>query len=544
MTAERIEVPNQRLVLLGGPNRTIPSPTTIGAKAAGLARLASSGLPVPPAFALTTKVCADYQRARGRLDPDVGRLLVRGIGYLEQATGRRFGAARRPLLLSVRSGAAVSMPGMLQTILNVGLCDTTLPGLLLSTGDPAFVWDTYRRLLCSYAEIVESQPPGPFEQATSEALARQAAPDPSELDVAARRELVTRLKEVYGRVAGHPFPQDPTQQLLGAIEAVLRSWDSERAVEYRRIQNLSGLAGTAVTVQAMVFGNLGVTSGSGVGFTRNPATGADEPYTDFLLSAQGEDVVGGRASASDLETLLSAVPGLAEELQTVRKRLEAIYRDAQDFEFTVEDAKLWLLQTRAAKRTALAALQIACDLVDEGLIDTTTALDRLSGYDIDQIASTRLVPDAGVDPVGHATPAGGGVASGAIALDVEAAVRTAANGEPVILVREHASTTDIAALAASGGLLTATGARTSHAAVVARQLGIACLVNCTNLTIDLDRRSLRIGTHRLEETDFITLDATTGNIYQGTISASQQRPTELIGRVHKWRRQASLSAQT
>jgi pyruvate,orthophosphate dikinase len=400
-----IEPSDGRLVLLGGPDRADHSPSNIGAKAAELARLADAGLPVPPAFVLSTQTCANYHRSGGDLDPDINVLLERGVAYLEQATGRCFGAARRPLLVSVRSGAPVSMPGMLETILNVGLSDATLSGLLLATGDPAFVWDTYRRLICTFAEVVEGLPPGPFEAATNAALNSHGAPDPAELDIAARRELVEALKRVYRSVTGHPFSQDPAQQLLAAVEGVMRSWNSDRAVQYRGIQNMSDLAGTAVTVQAMVFGNLAGTSGSGVGFTRNPATGHNELYVDFLLGAQGEDVVAGRGTFDDPDALVAAVPGLNQQLHTVCRRLEAIYHDAQEFEFTVEDGKLWLLQTRSAKRTPMAALQIACDLVEERLIDPITALGRLTSYDVDRITGTRLVAEPGGEPIGQATPA-------------------------------------------------------------------------------------------------------------------------------------------
>jgi len=529
-----------RLSLLGGTDPAEVSAATVGAKAAGLMRLADAGLPVPPGFVLGTGVCTDYYAAGGRLAPDVVQLLTRGVQHIEQATARRFGAARRPLLVAVRSGAAVSMPGMLETILDVGLCDATLPGLLRATGDPAFVWDSYRRLIECFAEVVDGCPVAPFAAAVAEALARHEVPVASELDVAALRELVGELQALYRSLTGHPFPQDPAQQLLGAVEAVLRSWNAPRAVHYRQLEGLSDLAGTAVTVQAMVFGNLGVTSGSGVGFTRDPATGLNELYVDFLLNAQGEDVVAGRHAAGDSQPLVAAVPGLAADLQTVRHTLEELFGDAQDFEFTVEEGKLWLLQTRSAKRTPWAALQIACDLVDEGLIDQVTALDRLRAYDLDRITSVRLGSGAGITSIALATPAGGGVASGRIALDVDAVLRHAAHDEPAILVRDQASTEDIAALAVCQGVLTATGARTSHAAVVARQLGIACLVNCHELSIDLPERRLCIGDRQLHEDDTITIDATTGRIYPGALQLTEEHPTGLIERVRAWQRGAAV----
>ena len=534
MNADRASSVDSRLSLLGGTDPGDIDPEVVGAKAANLMQMADAGLPVPPGFVLSTRVCAEYHSTGGRLDPGAMDLLTRGVQQIERTTGRRFGALRRPLLLAVRSGAAVSMPGMLETILDVGLCDATVPALLRATGDPSFVWDSYQRLIRSYAEVVDGCPPAPFDAAVDDALARYAVPELSELDVGALRELVGRFQDIYRSLVRRPFPQEPTQQLLGAVEAVLRSWNAARAVEYRRLEGLSDLEGTAVTIQAMVFGNLGVTSGAGVGFTRDPATGQNRLYVDFLLDAQGEDVVAGRHAATDPEPLIAAVAGLADQLQTVRRTLEELFRDAQDFEFTVEDGKLWLLQSRIAKRTPWAALQIACDLVDEGLIDRPTALDRLRPYDLDRITRVELTPHPAIAPIGRATPASGGVASGHIALDVESAIRHAEHGESVILVRDYASTGDIAGLAVCRGLLTATGARTSHAAVVARQLGIVCLVNCSGLGIDLSGRTLHIGDHRLGEDDTITIDATSGQIYPGSLGLTEHHPTDLINRVRAW----------
>ena len=370
---------------------------SVGAKAANLVRMARAGLPVPPGFVLDTSVCAAYNAQGGRLDDGVRELVAEGVRELEHATGLRFGATRHPLLVSVRSGAAASMPGMLETILDVGLCDTTLPGLLRATGDPVFVWDSYRRLVQAYGEVVAGCAAEPFAAATRAALHAAGVPDVSELDVAGLRDLVAELLEVYRATAGRPFPQHPMQQLLGAVEAVLRSWNAERAVAYRRLRDLTDLTGTAVTVQAMVFGNMGTTSGSGVGFTRDPSTGENRLYLDFLLDAQGEDVVAGRKRSDDAAPSVAAIPGLGDELQRVRGTLEAIFGDAQDFEFTVENGKLWLLQTRTAKRTPWAALQIACDLVDEGVIDPAVALDRLREYDIDGIVHVRVAVEDGAD---------------------------------------------------------------------------------------------------------------------------------------------------
>jgi len=510
MTTPERSVLDRRLTFLQARGPDPIDPFVVGSKAANLIRLAEAGLPVPPGFVLSTEVCAQYQRHQ-RLDPEVAELIAAGVARLERDTGRQFGGSRRPLLVAVRSGAPVSMPGMLDTILDVGLCDVSLPGLLTASGDPAFVWDSYRRLIQCYAEVVEGCPPEPFHAEVDAALATSGVPDISELDVTSLREVVGRLQLVYQAQTGRPFPQDPHEQLAGAVEAVLRSWNSERAVEYRRLEGLSGLPGTAVTVQTMVFGNLGLRSGSGVAFTRDPATGRNEMYLDFVPNVQGEDVVAGRYAAAGSGTFI-----------------------AQDFEFTVEDGKLWLLQTRTAKRTALAALQIACDQVDEGIIDPDIALQRLDGYDLDQAKVSQLELEPGVEPAGSATPASTGVAAGLVALDVDTALRLAAEGRPVILVREHASTADIAALAVCHGLLTATGSRVSHAAVVARQLGVVCLVNCADLSIGGAGRDLRIGNDHLREQDAITIDGSNGLIFRGLLRVTERRPTDLLDRVHAW----------
>ncbi len=506
----------------------------VGAKAYNLMRMTEAGLPVPPAFVLGTRVCRDYHGGGAQLGRHVAGLAHRGVRRIERATGLQFGARRRPLLVAVRSGAAASMPGMMETILNIGLSDATLPGLLRATGDPVFVWDSYRRLIQSYGEVVEGCPAAPFAAVLSDATTRSGVPTVAELDVAALQSVVRNLQGVYQSIVGHPFPQDPMAQLLGAIEAVLRSWNGDRAVEYRTLEGLTHLTGTAVTVQAMVFGNMGVTSGSGVGFTRDPATGEDHLYVDFLLNAQGEDVVAGRQAAGDPEPLIAAVPGLAHELQTVRRRLETLFGDAQDFEFTVEDGRLWLLQTRTAKRTPWAALHIACDLVDEELIDPATAVQRLRDVDLDSITRVRLAGGATAQPIAHGMPAGTGIVTGHAVSSIDAVRRYAEDQQTVVLIRDEASTEDISALALCQGLVTATGARTSHAAVVARQLGVVCVVGCQDLTVDMDQGRVTIAAHQLDEGDVITVDGTTGLVYRGEMEVRLERPQELIDRVRCW----------
>ena len=523
------------IYVIGDTRARDVSVEVVGAKAYDLMRMHESGLPVPPGFVLGTGLCKSYHSMSGQLDASLRASIVEGVRSIERATGLRFGAGRRPLLVAVRSGAAVSMPGMLETILNVGLSDATLPGLLRATGDPVFVWDSYRRLIQSYGEVVDRCPSTVFAEVLSDAKERHGVPGLAELDVSALQQVVVRLKEAYQSVAGRSFPQDPMSQLLGAVEAVMRSWNGPRAVEYRSLEGLTELVGTAVTVQAMVFGNMGVTSGSGVAFTRNPSNGEDRLYADFLLNAQGEDVVSGRHAGSDADDVIATLPGLARELQTIRKRLEVLFRDAQDFEFTVQEGKLWLLQTRSAKRTPWAALQIACDLVDEGLIDPSTALQRLESVDLDKIAWTYVVLEEGVEPVAFGIPAGTGVATGRIALSVDTGRRFFKQGENVILVRAETSTEDIAGFAVCAGLVTASGGRTSHAAVVARHLGVVCVVGCVGLTLDMKGRRLRFGADRFDEGELITVDGDDGRIYRGDVEVRSEVPQALIDRVNGWK---------
>ena len=525
--------------IIGATRPREVSPDLVGGKAFNLMLMSEAGLSVPPGFVLGTGFCRDFKEAGDRLEDDVVALIVSGIRQLEGLTGLRFGAGRRPLLLAVRSGAAVSMPGMLETILNVGLSDATLPGLLRATGDPSFVWDSYRRLIQAYAEVVDGCPAAPFTAVLNDALHGQEVPTPGELDVAALQAVTRDQQALYRSIVGRPFPQDPMQQLLGSVAAVFRSWESLRAVEYRALQGLTHLIGTAVTVQAMVFGNMGVTSGSGVAFTRDPATGENRLYVDFLLDAQGEDVVAGRYAVAETDTTIAALPGLAHELQAVRRKLEGLFRDAQDFEFTVEDERLWVLQSRDGKRTSWAALRIACELVDEGLIDPATAVQRLSAFDLESIGRVRLVDQVGAEVLVRGTPASDGVASGRMALSIDAAQRFARDGEPVVLVREESSTADIAGLAVCRGIVTAGGARTSHAAVVARQLGVACVVGCQELSFDVGHGRVTVGQTEVHEGERVTVDGATGLLYRGEPEVCFERPEELIGRVLAW--QASLA---
>ncbi len=507
----------------------------VGSKAAGLFRMVAAGLPVPPGFVLPTAACREFLRAGRKLPEGFSERLKEPVKAVEKVTGMTFGGDRRPLLVSVRSGAAVSMPGMMDTILNIGLCQRTLPALLRMTGNPHHAWDSYRRLVQAYGEVVEGLPALPFEKTLGDFLRREGVPAPNELDVTALKDLTAEFLALFAAAARKPFPQEPLVQLAGAVESIFGSWESPRAVEYRRLQGFDAPAGTAAMVQAMVFGNMGGTSGSGVAFTRDPSTGQKELYLDFLWNAQGEDVVSGRCPVHDPAALQRTMPALYGELLRTARQLEQLFGDVQDFEFTVQEGRLYLLQARDAKRTPWAALRIACDLVREGLIDSQQALDRLAAYDLQTIQSVRLAQGAELVALCRGTPASPGAAVGEIVLTPSAAVAMASAGGTPILVRTDVSPDDIAGLAVSAGLLTSLGGRTSHAAVVARQLNKVCIVGCQQVVIDENRRGCRLGERWLHEGDFISLDGTSGCVYPGKLDVVVEKPTDCLRQVAGWK---------
>jgi len=526
-----------------------PSADTMGFKAWNLLRMADMGLRVPPAFVLGTAFCADAD-ARARAGQCA--TWAEGLHALEARCGRGLGDPRRPLLLSVRSGAPVSMPGMMETLLNIGLCDATLPGLVRQSGNPRLAWDAYRRLVATHGEVVAGIPGARFE---AQVAALTAGRDERTLDFAELRTLTQQHLALYAREAGRPFPQDPAAQLSEAITAVLASWQAPKAVEYRRVNHLPDTLGTAVTVQAMVFGNAGGHSGAGVGFTRDPATGEPHLWVDFLFNAQGEDVVSGRRSAHGHDALASVLPDAWTALQEAAHLLEQHLGDMQDFEFTVQDGQLYMLQTRNGKRTPQAAARIALDLFDEGLITAEVARQRTAGLTPAMLSRTVVVADATdahgataqpLQTIGQAATASSGVACGEIAFDEARARARQAAGANVILLRRDAETSDIAALEAAQGLLTARGARTSHAAVVARQMGKVCLVGCATLHIDEAQRCATFDAPNgpdtpgassasitLREGDVLTLDGNTGRIYPGAVRTVVEAPTDLLARLDR-----------
>ena len=501
-----------------------------GNKAAVLAEMAEIGVPVPPGFALPIDACEEYFAGDGSLPPWVPALLAQGIAELESATGLGFGNDRRPLMVSVRSGAAVSMPGIMETILNVGLSRATVGGLVYRTGNPRFAWDCYRRLLAQFGEVVRGHDPARYRALVREAMEAEGVPDQAELDTASLRTLAGQFERVHVE-AGHPFPSDAEEQLAACTEAVLASWGGPRAQAFRRLGLAGDARGTAVAIQSMVFGNLGSASGAGVAFTRNPWSGHPGLLLDFRFGAQGEEVVSGEQAGMDQEAFARVMPEQFEALARIGAQLERRFGDMQDMEFTIEEGRFFILQSRAGKRSPLAALRIAIDLVDEGLIDPARALAQLDGIDLDGIRVRRVV--GGGDLLVTGTPASGGVASGSIAFTGERAEAEALSGG-VILVRPTASPDDIGGIQAAAGLLVARGGRTSHAAVVARQLNKVCVVNCPGLSINRHRRMCRLGEAVLREGDVISIDGDTGRVYRGVVAVSEERPVALIERVRGW----------
>jgi pyruvate,orthophosphate dikinase len=497
--------------------------------------MAALGLPVPPAFVLPVKLCADIIGKDAHAERHLRDGLKEGIAFLESATGRRFGDNRRPLLVSVRSGAARSMPGMLDTVLNVGCTSTAVQGLIRMTGRPRLAWDCRRRFLESYTETVLGLDPAMFAARLAELTTSEGAASDRELDSEALERLAAYQQAlVEDRDDG--WLEDAAAQLECAARAVYRSWMSERAQTYRNLQGLDDLKGTAVTVQAMVFGNGGLSSGAGVAFSRDPSTGLKQPMIDLVLDAQGEDVVSGRRTPDTEETIARALPGIAAELGDTLRRLEQAFGDVQDVEFTIEDGKLWVLQTRAAKRTPRAALRIAIDLVHEELITRQEALERIAGIDLDALAQVSLV--SADQPVAAGIGASGGIAVGRAAFSSESAGRLAAAGDPVILMRPDTSTADVAGFAIAAGIVTSVGARTAHAALVARQMGKPCIVGCSGMTIDMAADRALLAGAAISASDWITIDGDSGQIYLGRRETIVTRPEAELAEIAGWRSSA------
>ncbi len=512
--------------------------TIVGGKGSNLAEMAGIGLPVPPGFTITTEVCTAYNATGKTFDDALRAGVADGVKHVEAATGRVFGDPVNPLLVSVRSGARVSMPGMMDTVLNLGLNDQTVEGLAAGSGDPRFAWDSYRRFVQMYSDVVLGLDHHRFEDALEIVKEDNGFFNDVELGAEHWQALVGEYKAIVLDQLGRPFPQDVHEQLWGAIGAVFDSWESDRAKVYRRLNDIPADWGTAVNVQAMVFGNMGETSATGVAFTRDPATGERAYYGEWLVNAQGEDVVAGirtpqyltlaareRAGAKPL-SMEEAMPDAYGELAAVFDLLEKHYADMQDIEFTVEQGKLWMLQTRSGKRTAKAALKMAVDMVGEGLIDEATAIRRIDPMALDQLLHPTLDPKAVRDVLTRGLPASPGAASGAVVFDADTAQLLAERGDSVILVRVETSPEDIHGMHAAKGILTARGGMTSHAAVVARGMGRPCVSGASALSIDMANRTARIGNREIKEGDVITLDGSNGDVMAGKVATVEP---ELVG---------------
>jgi pyruvate,orthophosphate dikinase len=523
------------LIGCGVPPDAAATAETVGFKAYNLMRMDQLGMPVPPAFVLGTGFCREFYRRSNSAPDGLRDLVAAQIRALERTTGLGFGSIRRPLSVSVRSGAAISMPGMMDTILDIGLNDGTVRGLLRLTGNPRLAWDSYRRLVQSYAEVVHHCPADRFAAKLDERLRQSGVASARELDFRALKGLTDDYLELYEECAGEPFPQNPLDQLECAVAGIWRSWASDKAVAYRKMTGLSDELGTAVTVQRMVYGNAGGTSGAGVAFTRDPASGEPSLYLDFLFNAQGEDVVSGRSGTPDGQRLATVLPGVQQQIVRVAAQLEREFGDMQEFEFTVEDGRFHVLQTRAGKRSAWAELRIATDQVDEGLVDPVAALQRLADLDVDHIGRLRVIPSTTSRVLCRAIAASIGVAVGEIVLDPERAAELAKDGRPLILVRGSTATEDIAGIAAAAGILTATGGRTSHAAVVARQLNKVCLVGCDALVVEPDGRHCTIAGETFAEGQILSLDGHSGEVLAGEVKVEFERPVAALAKLAAWR---------
>jgi pyruvate, orthophosphate dikinase len=510
----------------------------LGGKGANLAEMTNLGVPVPPGFTIACSLCIEYLAQRHTPDalrPEVDAALRR----LEQVTEKQFGDPANPLLVSVRSGAPVSMPGMMETILNLGLNDRTVSGLARASGNPRFAYDSYRRFIQMYSDVVLGVPFSKFEHLLSARRLTAGANSDAELDEHTLRNLVEEYKALVRTATGDDFPMDPTVQLWGAIEAVWRSWTLKKAVDYRRVNGIAEDLGTAVNVVSMVFGNLGDDSGTGVAFSRNPSTGERKFYGEFLVNAQGEDVVAGIRTPLSIEEMANRLPEAYRELLQTQERLEQHFREMQDIEFTVERGRLFLLQTRTGKRTAAAAVRIATDMVDEGLIDSAAAVRRVAPEQLDQLLHPVIAADVRAKALCTGLPASPGAASGVAVFDPDVAEQRAAAGEQVILVRDETTPEDFHGIVAARAVLTARGGMTSHAAVVARGMGKCAVVGCKDIDVDVEHRRFRVGDEIVSEGDYITVDGATGKVYRGDLPTT---PSEIVQVIRGMRKPESAPA--
>jgi pyruvate, orthophosphate dikinase len=511
----------------GAAEGTKEMKAVLGGKGANLAEMTNLGVPVPPGFTIACGICVDYLRERSIPDP-LRQQVAGALHRLEGVTEKGFGDPTNPLLVSVRSGAPVSMPGMMETILNLGLNDRTVIGLARASGNARFAYDSYRRFIQMYGDVVLGVPFAQFEHLLGAKRLTTGAKNDSDLDEGTLRNLVEEYKSLVRSNTGNDFPMDPTTQLWGAIEAVWRSWTLKKAVDYRRVNGIAESLGTAVNVVSMVFGNLGDDSGTGVAFTRNPSTGDNKFYGEFLVNAQGEDVVAGIRTPLSIDEMRTKLPEAYAELRETEQRLERHFREMQDIEFTVERGRLYLLQTRTGKRTAAAAVLIATEMVDEGLIDPATAVRRVAPEQLDQLLHPVIDSGVRATPLCTGLPASPGAASGVVVFDPDVAEHRAAAGEHVILVRDETTPEDFHGIVAARAVLTARGGMTSHAAVVARGMGKCAVVGCREIHVDLDHRRFAVGDTNVAEGEWITVDGATGNVYRGELPTVPSEVVQVI----------------
>jgi pyruvate,orthophosphate dikinase len=508
----------------------------LGGKGANLAEMTNLGMPVPPGFIITTEACTQYYNDNEQISPEIQDEIMQYVDKLETMSGQKFGDRENPLLVSVRSGARASMPGMMDTILNLGLNDEGVEALAKTSNNPRWAWDCYRRFIQMYSDVVMEVGKKYFEELIDELKERRGVKQDVELTAEDLQELAEKFKAEYKDKVGEEFPQDPKVQLMGAIKAVFRSWNNDRAIYYRRMNDIPGDWGTAVSVVKMAFGNLNNDSGTGVAFTRNPATGEKKLFGEFLMNAQGEDVVAGIRTPQPIDELKKTMPEVYEQFVQISQNLEKHYHDMQDMEFTIENKKLYMLQTRNGKRTAAAALKIACDLVDEGMIDEKQAVAMIDPRSLDSVLHPQFDPEAlkKAEPVGSALAASPGAACGQVVFTAEDAKIRGQKGDKVILVRLETSPEDIEGMDAAQGILTVRGGMTSHAAVVARGMGKCCVSGCGAIKMDEENKRFELGDRTYTENDWISLDGSTGNIYGEKIPTTDATIGGEFGRIMAW----------
>ena len=510
----------------------------LGGKGANLAEMTGLGMPIPQGFTVTTEACTDYYASSRKIREEIVNQIFDAVSWLEEINGKKFGDTQEPLLVSVRSGARASMPGMMDTILNLGLNDESVEGFAKKTGNARFAYDSYRRFIQMFSDVVMEVPKSYFEKIIDEIKEKRGIKYDTELTEDDLKELIVRFKQVYKENKNQDFPQEPKEQLIEAVKAVFRSWDNPRAIVYRRMNDIPGDWGTAVNVQTMVFGNKGMTSGTGVAFTRNPSTGEKGIYGEYLINAQGEDVVAGVRTPQPISKLEEDLPECYKQFMELALKLENHYRDMQDMEFTIEEGKLYFLQTRNGKRTAQAAIKIACDLVDENMITPQEAVMRIDAKSLDQLLHPTFDEESlkAGNVVGEALPASPGAAAGKILFTADEAKEEGigGKGERVILVRLETSPEDIEGMHASQGILTVRGGMTSHAAVVARGMGTCCVSGCSDIVIDEEKEVFTLGGEEFHKGDYISLDGTTGKIYKGDIKTVEATVSGNFERIMNW----------